>query len=157
VNSKSWRKTQNHNHERTFFSINSSLWACLIGSLVLRCAASAMGVMVGFYLRYLNDSGIQSATPLTVALFAIAFFATELVGAPLFGAWSDRYGRKQFMILGPLFGALAVQITALTAALPLLLITRLLEGLSTASSLPATLRATSPTKRPTMKWPVGER
>lgn len=98
-----------------------------------------MGVMVGFYLRYLHDTGIQDATPLTVALFAVAFFATELVGAPIFGALSDRLGRKRFMILGPLFGAAAVQITAMTAALPLLLITRLLEGLSTASSLPATL------------------
>lgn len=125
--------------ERTFFSLNSSLWACLIGSLILRGAASAMGVMVGFYLRYLHDSGLRDATPLTVALFAVAFFATELIGAPIFGAWSDRYGRKRFMILGPLFGAMAVQITAMTAALPLLLITRLLEGLSTASSLPATL------------------
>lgn len=98
-----------------------------------------MGVMVGFYLRHLSDSGIQHATPLTVALFAVAFFATELIGAPIFGAWSDRYGHKPFMILGPLFGALAVQITAMTVALPLLLLTRLLEGLSTASSVPATL------------------
>lgn len=98
-----------------------------------------MGVMVGFYLRYLNDTGIQHATPLTVALFAVAFFATELITAPLFGAWSDRHGRKPFMVLGPLFGAMAVQITAMTIALPLLLLTRLLQGLSTASSLPATL------------------
>ncbi len=125
--------------ERTFFGLDSSLWACLIGSLVLRSAASSMGVMVAFYLRYLNDSGIRHTTPLTVALFTVAFFATELIASPIFGAWSDRYGRKPFMILGPLFGAVSVQITAMTAALPLLLLTRLLEGLSTASSVPATL------------------
>lgn len=128
-----------HNEERTFFGLGSSLWACLIGSLILRSAASAMGVMVAFYLRYLNDSGSQHATPLTVALFTVAFFATELIASPLLGAWSDRHGRKPFIILGPLFGAAAVQITAMTAALPLLLLTRLLEGLSTASSVPATL------------------
>lgn len=130
---------QRYTEERTFFGLNSSLWACLIGSLILRGAATSMGVMVGFYLRYLHDSGIQDATPMTVALFAVAFFATELIGAPIFGAWSDRHGRKRFMILGPLIGATAVQITAMTVALPLLLLTRLLEGLSTASSLPATL------------------
>ncbi|MFQ5855853.1 MAG: MFS transporter [Anaerolineae bacterium] len=139
MKSKSSTGTNREARERTFFGLSSSLWACLIGSLVLRGAASAMGVMVGFYLRYLNDSGIQRTTPLTIALFAVAFFATELIGAPLFGAWSDRYGHKPFMILGPLFGAAAVQITAVTAALPLLLLTRLLEGLSTASSVPATL------------------
>lgn len=98
-----------------------------------------MGVMVGFYLRFLHDTGVQDATPLTVAIFTVAFFATELTAAPIFGAWSDHYGCKPFMILGPLFGAAAVQITAMTAALPLLFLTRLLEGLSTASSLPATL------------------
>ena len=132
-------EAQTHHHERTFFSLNGSLWACLIGSLILRGAASSMGVMVGFYLRHLHDAGIQNATPLTVSLFAVAFFATELIGAPIFGALSDRHGRKRYMILGPLFGAAAVQITATTAALPVLLLTRLLEGFSTASSMPATL------------------
>ncbi len=68
-----------------------------------------------------------------------SFFAAELVGSLFFGAWSDHYGRKLFIILGPLFGAVAVQITALTTILWLLVITRLLEGLSTASNAPATL------------------
>jgi len=130
---------QRTEREFVFFGLERSLWACLIGSLILRCAASAMGVMIGFYLRYLKDSGIEQATPITVGLFATAFFATELIGAPVFGAWSDRYGRKLFIVLGPLFGAAAVQITALTVAIPVLLFTRLLQGLSTASSLPATL------------------
>lgn len=139
--------------EFVFFGLQRSLWACLIGSLVLRCAASAMGVMIGFYLRYLRDTGIQPTSAITVGFFAVAFFATELIGAPIFGAWSDRYGRKLFIVLGPLFGAAAVQITALTVAIPVLVLTRLLQGLSTASSLPATLSylsvstAHSPTAR----------
>jgi MFS family permease len=55
------------------------------------------------------------------------------------GALSDRYGRKLFIILGPAFGAVAVQMTSMTVAIWLLVITRLLEGLSTASAIPATL------------------
>src|SRR5215467_11718791 len=52
---------------------------------------------------------------------------------------SDRLGRKRFIILGPLLGAVAVQIPAMTMALWLLVVSRLLAGLSTASSIPATL------------------
>jgi len=55
------------------------------------------------------------------------------------GAWSDRAGRKLFIIFGPLFGAVAVLITSVTTAVWLLIFTRLLEGLSTASNAPATL------------------
>ncbi|PYT05688.1 MAG: hypothetical protein DMF60_11130, partial [Acidobacteria bacterium] len=68
-----------------------------------------------------------------------AFFITELLGSLVLGAMSDRYGRKIFIILGPILGAIAVQITAMTSLLWLLVFARLLEGLSTGSSVPATL------------------
>ncbi len=68
-----------------------------------------------------------------------SFFVAELLGALVLGAWSDRFGRKWFIILGPLFGAMAVLITSVTTAIWLLVFTRLLEGLSTASNAPATL------------------
>src|SRR5262249_14659919 len=68
-----------------------------------------------------------------------SFFITELSGSLVLGAMSDRYGRRLFILLGPLLGLIAVQMTAMTVVLSLLVITRLLEGLSTASSVPATL------------------
>ena len=68
-----------------------------------------------------------------------SFFVSELLGALDPGAWSDRYGRKLFIIFGPLFGAVAVLITSVTTVVWLLIFTRLLEGLSTASNAPATL------------------
>ncbi len=57
----------------------------------------------------------------------------------MLGGLSDRYGRKLFIVFGPVFGAVAVLITSLTTAVWLLVVTRLLEGLSTAASAPATL------------------
>ena len=44
-----------------------------------------------------------------------------------------------FILLGPLLGLIAVLMTSMTVVLWLLVITRLLEGLSTASSVPSTL------------------
>jgi MFS family permease len=125
----------------------------LVGSLLLRAAAGAMGENIQFYFNAINDAAHDLNHPLRTLVHAnvypinyalggiiiATFFAAELIGALVLGGLSDRYGRKPFIVLGPLFGALAVQITALTTALWLLVITRLLEGLSTATSAPATL------------------
>ncbi len=131
-----------------------SLVAVIVGSLLLRAAAGAMGENIQFYFNEIHEAALSPIHPLRLVaaarhLYPIsytlggiiigAFFAAELIGAPLFGAWSDRYGRKLFIIFGPLFGAVAVQITAMTTVVWLLIFTRLLEGLSTASNAPATL------------------
>lgn len=115
-----------------------SLVAIILGTLVLRIAAQMMGQMLQFYFATIHrDHYYISHT--TSGLITASFFVTELAGALFLGALSDRRGRKLFIILGPLFGAVAVQITSLTVAIWLLVITRLLEGLSTASSIPSTL------------------
>src|SRR5690349_12493888 len=80
-----------------------SVGLALSGTFVLRCASYAAGLLV------LVSLGIKSRseTDLTAgvaSLVAVTFYASELIGAPIFGAWSDRVGRKPFMILGPVFG-----------------------------------------------------
>ena len=116
----------------------TSLAAVIAGSLVLRVAAQTMSQMLQFYFaRISSESHPLSHT--TTGLITASFFVTELLGSPMFGAMSDRSGRKRVIMLGPLFGAVAVQIPAMTMALWLLVVSRLLAGLSTASSIPATL------------------
>ena len=115
-----------------------SLVAVLVGSLILRIAAETMNQMLQFYFDEINRNHYSFSYTLRGFVTA-SFFISELMGAPILGALSDRYGRKLFIILGPLFGAVAVQITSMTVVIWLLVITRLLEGLSTASSIPATL------------------
>jgi MFS family permease len=131
-----------------------SLIAVIVGSLLLRAAAGAMGENIQFYFNAIHEASLNPAHPLRQVvgdgqvyaitytlggLIIATFFAAELIGSVFFGAWSDRYGRKLFIIFGPLFGAIAVQITAMTTVIWLLVFTRLLEGLSTASNAPSTL------------------
>ncbi len=131
-----------------------SMIALIVGSLLLRAAAGAMGENIQFYFNAIHEAALNPYHPLRGIVgaghvYAISyrlggiiigtFFAAELIGSPLFGAWSDRYGRKLFIIFGPLFGAIAVLTTSLTTVVWLLIVTRLLEGLSTASNAPATL------------------
>ncbi len=149
-----------------------SLVAVIVGSLLLRAAAGAMGENIQFYLNFIDAAAKTPGHPLHTitggqvyvisytlgGIIIGAFFLAELIGAPLFGAWSDRYGRKLFIIFGPLFGAIAVQITAMTTVVWLLIVTRLLEGLSTAANAPATLgfiaEATAHSKK-LRSWVVG--
>jgi MFS family permease len=116
----------------------TSVGLALGGTFVLRCASYAAGLLV---LVSLGIKSRQEAdlTAGVASLVAVTFYASELIGAPLFGAWSDRVGRKPFMILGPVFGAIAAQLMGLTMLIPVLVVVRILQGLSTATAAPATL------------------
>ncbi len=119
-------------------TIVRSAIACLVGTFILRLAAAVMGNMIHLYFNMIDREVMPISFTERSAINAV-FFLPELFGSPLLGAWSDRYGRKLFILLGPLTGAIAVQLTAMTTLLPLLAVTRFLEGLSTASAIPATL------------------
>ncbi|HWC77604.1 MAG TPA: MFS transporter [Blastocatellia bacterium] len=130
---KSWLSTR-----RISSLLFRTLFAVLLGSLIMRVASHTMGQMVQFYLADI-DRNYYNISYTARGFITASFFITELLGSLVLGALSDRYGRKPFIFLGPLLGAIAVQITSMTVAIWLLVITRLLEGLSTASSIPATL------------------
>jgi MFS family permease len=115
-----------------------SLGLALGGTFVLRCASYAAGllVLVSLGIKSRSEADLTAGV---ASLVAVTFYASELIGAPLFGAWSDRIGRKPFMVLGPVFGAIAAQLMGLTMVIPILVLVRVLQGLSTATAAPATL------------------
>ena len=135
-------------------NVMGSLIAVLIGSLLLRLANSIMGENIQFYFNAIHEAALSPNHPLRAivgpenvyqisatlgGMILGTFYLAEVIGAMVLGAWSDRFGRKIFIILGPLFGAVAVLITSVTTWLWMLIFTRLLEGLSTGSNAPATL------------------
>lgn len=123
----------------------TSVWQCIAGNLLLRLGNSATGVLMGLVLAAIDRQ--YGGVPATaVGLLAASFYVAELLGAPVFGTLSDRYGRRRFLIAGPIFGAIAIQLIgwpSLLIGLPLLLIPmavgRVIEGLSTATTAPSTL------------------
>jgi MFS family permease len=119
--------------------VQRPLRAAIAGTFTLRLSTGLTGAMLVYYLADLPAYGGLPVDALTVGLFGALFFASELLGAPVFGVLSDRIGHRRVMQIGPVFGAIAVIITALTVNLPLLGGTRLLEGASTAASVPSIL------------------
>jgi MFS family permease len=111
-----------------------SLWAVLVGTFTLRFSTGLTGTLLVFYL-----ADIPGVDAVAVGLMAATFYATELVLSTPFGLVSDRLGHHRVMQLGPAFGIVAVIVTFFTADLLVLGGTRVLEGGSTAASVPSIL------------------
>ncbi|HEY8692077.1 MAG TPA: MFS transporter, partial [Chloroflexota bacterium] len=118
--------------------VRAALRAVIWSSFLLRSGQSAASVIIGFYLALLARQGLPLVAILA-ALLLSSSYAVELVVAPIMGALSDRYGRKPFIIAGPLIGLAALQIYPISGLLPVLFLARALEGVSAATLTPATL------------------
>jgi len=137
--------------------MNSSIRNVLIGTFTLRFSTGLTGAMLVYFIADFADHGGTEVSAVVVGLFTALFFLAELVLSPPFGLLSDRLGFHRVMQYGPVFGAVAVVTTGLVplflvgdvgpisaaALLSLALIvigaTRVLEGASTAASVPSIL------------------
>jgi MFS family permease len=129
-------------------SAHRGLGAAIWSQLLLRIAGSAGVLVIGGYFVELQDKGLP-ITSVLVGVVAGLVYLTELLLAPPAGALSDGRGRKSFLLAGPLLAAFAVLLPPLgflTSVLPsmalvvgLLALSRLVEGLGSAASVPATL------------------
>src|SRR5512134_349466 len=99
--------------------MDRSLWAVLVGTFMLRFSTGLTGAMLGAYLAVLPQYGGERVSPLVVGVFSATFYLAELVLSPYFGVLSDRQGHHRVMLYGPVFGAVAVVMTAFTADLGL--------------------------------------
>ena len=115
------------------------MWAVLAGTFTLRFSTGLTGAMLAVYLATLPQHGGPEVDPIVVGVFSAMFFLAELILSPIFGVMSDRLGHHRVMLFGPAFGAIAVILTGLTTNLVVLGGTRLLEGASTAASIPSIL------------------
>jgi MFS family permease len=114
----------------------------LIGTLVLRINSGAVTVVLGLFLAQLATHAGRTITSVQVGLLPAAFFISELVLAPLMGALGDRWGRRYFLIFGPIPGLIEVSLFPFTPTvdpLPYLLALQVLAAFSSAMIVPATL------------------
>ena len=119
--------------------MDRSLWAVMGGTFTLRFSTGLTGAMLAVYLAKLPEHGGPVVAATTLAILHATFYLSELVLSPVFGVLSDRLGHHRVMLFGPVFGAVAVILTGLTTNLTILGGTRLLEGASTAASVPSIL------------------
>jgi MFS family permease len=138
-------------------TLDRSIRNVLFGTFTLRFSTGLTGAMLVYFIADFEKLGGQAVSAVMVAAFHALFYIAELVLSPPFGLLSDRQGFHRVMQYGPLFGAVAVVVTgfvplffvsdAQTAAagtlfavaLIVVALTRVLEGASTAASVPSIL------------------
>jgi Arabinose efflux permease len=124
--------------------LGASIWS----QFLLRLASSAGLLVIGSYFVDLQSRGVPLTSMLIGGIAALVYL-TELLFAPLAGALSDARGRRLFLLAGPALAGVAVLLLpsgSLITALPplglvltLVSISRLIEGVGGAISVPATL------------------
>lgn len=119
--------------------MTGSIAAVLFGNFTLRFSTGLTGALLLYYLTDLPTYGGPPVSALTAGVMGALYFAAELILSPFFGVLADRFGTHRLMQPGPLMGAAAVILTALTTNVPLLAGTRFLEGAAAAASVPAAL------------------
>jgi len=119
--------------------VNRSIVAVLMGTFSLRFSTGLTGGLLVYYLNDLPKHGGPQVSSFALGLITATYFATELVLSPAFGVLSDRLGAHRVMQWGPVFGAVAVVVTAFTTSLPLIGFTRALEGAAAGASIPSIL------------------
>jgi DHA1 family tetracycline resistance protein-like MFS transporter len=69
------------------------------------------------------------ATPLQIGLVVASFPLAQLIGVPMMGALSDRFGRKPMLLISQLTTCLSFVILGLAGSLQMIVFSRLLDGL----------------------------
>lgn len=114
----------------------------LIATLIQRANSGASTVALGLFLAQLASARGHSITSIQVGLLPVVFYVTELSLALIMGSLSDRWGRRTFLVIGPLFGTLQACLLFFTPgenSLLYILALQAVAGISGAMTTPAVL------------------
>ena len=113
-----------------------AIGALLIASGLLRVGAVGVGVALQFRI---SDLAHGSPSGVAIGLIGGAQAATEMVFAPILARYADKFGRRRFLVAGPVVCVVAVLLVALGVRPAQLGGARLLEGLGAAAFVPVAL------------------
>ncbi len=71
-----------------------------------------------------------SATPLMIGFLSGTYSLFQFIAGPILGRLSDRYGRKKLLIISQLGSMVGYVLLALAGSLPLLFISRIIDGIT---------------------------
>ncbi len=119
-----------------------SIVPLFLGTFLQRANSGATTVVYGLLLAQLSVHNKHTITNLQVGLLPVTYYVTELTFAPLMGSLSDHWGRRTFLIFGPLLGLVQAGLLLFTPninPLPYLLSLQVVSGVSSAMTTPAAL------------------
>ncbi len=95
------------------------------------------------------------ADPFTIGLLSATYPLMQLIGGPLLGGLSDRFGRKPILIISQLGTFIGFLMLGFATALPVLFLSRLIDGISGANIVAAQAAITDSTTDKTRTQGLG--
>ena len=71
-----------------------------------------------------------SASPFEIGLLTASYSLFQLIGAPILGRLSDRYGRKKLLIISQLGTVAGFVLLGVAGSLPILFLSRIIDGIT---------------------------
>jgi DHA1 family multidrug resistance protein-like MFS transporter len=93
-----------------------------------------IGLVIPVMPTLMNELGISGST---VGNLVAVFAAVQMISSPFAGKWVDQYGRKPMIIIGLFIFAFSELLFGIGESVFMLLISRMLGGLSAAFIMPA--------------------
>ena len=93
--------------------------------LVVLIDLMGFGIVLPLLPYYASDF---NASPITVGLLYSVYSLSQLIFSPLWGAWSDKVGRRPIMLLSTFGAALSYLLFSFSHSLTLLFLSRILAG-----------------------------
>lgn len=101
-----------------------SLWLTVVLDLI------GFGIVLPILPLYVQDHG---ASAFTVGVVLAAYSAAQLVGSPVLGRLSDRFGRRPVLVIALIGSAVGHLVTASAGTVGLIIVARLFDGFSGGS------------------------
>ncbi len=95
------------------------------------------------------------ADPVTIGLFGSAYPLMQLIGSPVLGGLSDRFGRKPVLVISQIGTLIGFLIMGFAVSLPMLFAARIIDGLSGANIVAAQAAMTDSTTERTRTQGLG--
>lgn len=113
-----------------------AIGALLAGTTLLRIGTSGAAVAVGFDLV---DMFGGRPNGLVVGLIGASQAVPEMVLAPILARLADRFGRRLFLVGGPVFSVIGAVMLSLANQPETIVVARLVEGIGAACFIPTAL------------------
>lgn len=122
--------------ERDLQSRPHAIGALLAGTALLRIGASGAAIAVGFDLV---DMFGGRPSGLVVGFIGASQAVPEMVFAPILARFADRFGRRLFLVGGPVFALVGAILLSFAVRPESIVVARLIEGVGAACFIPTAL------------------
>lgn len=119
--------------------MNKNLLLLLVCLFVLMIGFGITLPVLPYYAEHLDTSGQISRETMVfhVSLLTSIYALMQFIFAPLWGKWSDRFGRKPLLLLGLGGSAISQVLFGVVSSLEMLYVVRGMDGLLSSAALPA--------------------